>query len=61
MDDKKARFSKLYSNLPIPVREEIIVVIEGEPYTWNVANIEILNDTDIGDKILVQLDKLGII
>lgn len=61
MEALRARFTKVFANLPYAVRSEIVVVIDDSPITWNVAYIEIMNNTDIGDRILVQLDKLGII
>lgn len=52
---------KVYANLPFAVRDEVVVVIDDSPITWNVAYIEIKNETKIGDRILVQLEKLNII
>lgn len=60
--DNKAKFLKVYANLPINLRNEIILVIEDkEPITWNVAFIEINNDTELGNIILEKLKKLNII
>ena len=44
--DKKARFMKVYSDIPINIRKEIIAIIEGEPISWNVAFLEINNDVE---------------
>lgn len=41
----KTKFLQIYANLPLGQRNEIIVVIDDEPLTWNVARIEIENDT----------------
>lgn len=58
----KERFLKTYSNLPINVRNDIIYVLsEKGPITWNVAYLEISNDTPIGNEILKKLDELGFI
>lgn len=58
----KERFLKTYSNLPISVRNDIIYVLpEKGPITWNVAYLEISNDTPIGNEILKKLDELGFI
>ncbi len=54
-------FIKIYSNLPFKVREEIIVVVEGEPISWNVAYKEIINNTDKGREIFNKLVSLKII
>jgi len=58
----KARFLKVYANLPINFRNEIVLVLENSgPITWNVAFIEINNDTELGKIILERLAKLKII
>ena len=59
--DKKAQFLKTYANLPQASREEIIAVINKEPYTWQSAKIEIEHDTLIGEKILELLMNLKIL
>lgn len=57
-----ASFMKVYANLPVALRNEIIVVIDGVgPITWNVAYIEINNETDLGTKILERLEEMEII
>jgi hypothetical protein len=58
----KISFLKVYSNLPINLRNDIILVLEGYgPITWNVAFVEINNDTELGKIILEKLKKLKII
>lgn len=59
--DRKSQFFKVYANLPQATREEIIAVINGEPYTWQSAKIEIEQDTEIGLKILELLVNLKIL
>ncbi|MDP3965205.1 MAG: hypothetical protein Q8Q13_00190 [bacterium] len=59
--DKKAQFFKVYANLPQASREEIVAVIGNEPYTWQVARLEIEQDTPIGKEILETLVKLKIL
>jgi len=61
MENEKAKFLKIFGNIPESLRRDIIVVIEGKPYTWNVAYIEIKNDTQLGRKILKSLKELEII
>ena len=59
---KKEKFLKIYANLPINLRNEIILVLEKEgPITWNAAYIEINNDTKLGGIILKKLVQLKII
>jgi len=55
------RFMKVFSNLPINVRKEIIVVIDDQPITWNVAYNEIKHNTELGKQILRKLIELDVI
>ena len=55
------RFIKIYSNLPLNVRKEIVLVIDDEPITWNVAYREIRGKTELGKTILKKLEALKII
>ncbi len=58
----KAKFLKVYANLPINLREEIILVLPGTgPITWNSAYSEIDNDTRLGQKIFEKLLELKIL
>lgn len=59
--DKKTQFLKVYANLPLGVREEIVVVVEGEPLTWNSARIEVEQETEKGKQILETLSSLKIL
>lgn len=59
---RESRFYRVYANLPINLRDEIISVIPGKgPITWNVAYLEIENGTKLGEDILEKLDELKII
>lgn len=61
----KARFLKVYANLPIKLREEIILAIDDsggkKPISWNVAYIEIENETTLGKEILDKMIKLELV
>ena len=59
--DEKQTFLKAYSNVPINLRNDIIVVIEGKPMTWNVAFIEVSNNSELGNRILSVLVEIGIL
>jgi len=61
MNENKSKFQRTYANLPSAAREEVIAVIEGEPYTWKSARLEVENETQVGTKILESLVKLGIL
>lgn len=55
-------FLKVYANLPINLRDEIILVLPDKgPVSWNVAYLEIQNDTGLGKLILEKLRNLKII
>jgi len=58
----KERFLKVYSNLPLNLRDEIVAVLPGKgPITWNVAYSEVNSSTPLGEEILATLDELKII
>lgn len=60
--DKKTRFLEAYANLPLGLRREIILVLDTHgPITWEVAYIEIENNTPLTSQILERLDALKII
>jgi len=61
-DGKRERFLRIYANLPIGVRNEIILSLKDKgPITWLVAYVEINNHTELGEKILNSLEELKII
>jgi len=57
----KDKFLKVYANLPDPEREQVIAVIDGKTYSWNVAFREISSDTELGKKILNKIESMKII
>ena len=57
----KERFFKVYANLPINLRREVIVVIDNEPISWQVAYLEISNETRLGERIVKKLVELDIV
>ena len=59
--DLRDRFLKIYSDIPLNLRKEVVLVIDKEPITWNVAYIEISNKTEKSKKILKMLAELKII
>jgi hypothetical protein len=61
-DMNRENFLKIYSNLPLGIRREIILVLDdGRPITWDVAFIEVNSDTPLSKEILGKLEKLKII
>lgn len=59
--DKKDKFFKVYSGLPLEERNKVIVILGEEPISWNLAYQEIKNNTKNGKKILDMLEALEII
>lgn len=59
--DRNSQFLKIYANLPLSQRNEIIVVLGSEELTWNSAKIEVANNTKKGEEILDKLVKLEIL
>ena len=54
----KAKFLKIFANLPDTIRsEDLVAVVDDKPYTWNSAAIEVKNETPTGIKILSKLDR----
>lgn len=57
----RQKFLKVYADLPLVTRREIVLDIDGEPITWNAAYLEIKNRTSNGEMILQKLETLGFI
>jgi hypothetical protein len=61
-EDDKSIFKKIFANLPEKIRsEDIILVINKKPYTWNAVFLEVNNSTDLGIKMLKKLKGMKII
>lgn len=57
----REKFLKIYANLPVPERSQIIAIIDDEPFSWNTAYAEISKNTDLGKKILNKMKELRIL
>jgi len=55
------KFLKAYANIPDDLREDILAVVDGEPYTWKASYLEIKDNTELGKKILKTLENMKII
>lgn len=55
------KFCRIYADLPIPIRKEIVAVVDNEPMTFRVIKQELDNKTEIGYEALEQMIRLGII
>ncbi|MFA5130522.1 MAG: hypothetical protein WC477_06460 [Patescibacteria group bacterium] len=60
--DLKERFLKVYSTIPLGARKEIVLTIENDaPIDWDVAFVEVKNDTELAKKILEKLELFQLI
>jgi len=57
----KEDFFKVYSNIPLEERKNVVAVVDDQPISWALAYQEIKNETEMGEKILKILKELGII
>lgn len=58
----KEEFNKIFANLPIPLRSEIIYVDDKYGVmSWNVVKLEIDASTEIGKKAFETLKEMKII
>ena len=57
----KSKFLKAVANVPIPLRDEIIAVVDNENISWRVAEAEIKKDAPKSKVILEQLKKIGVV
>ena len=60
-DDLKQIFYKMYANLPISVRNQIVAVVKNEPMTFSVIKLELDNNSDYGMEAIKQMRRLNII
>jgi len=61
MDEFTAKFNRIYANLPSSEREDVAVVVDGKPYSWNAAYIEVGAGSELATKILEKLRELDLI
>ena len=59
--EPREEFFKIYANLPIEERNNVVVVLNKQPISWNIAYLEIKKDTKLGQQILKTLKELGIL
>lgn len=58
---KAWKFYRMYANLPLGAREEVVSIIKGEPLSFHVIKLELDQNTEVGYKALEQMLRLGII
>jgi hypothetical protein len=57
----KMKFLRAYANLPEPERTQIVVFVDDKPYTWNVVNVEVSDDTELGEKMLEKMKQVEVL
>lgn len=57
----RAAFLKAFVSVPSSLRDQIIVVIGGEPYNWNSVLVEVKANTEKAKMMLQQIKKLELI
>ena len=61
-EDIVIKFKKIFANLPEKIRnEDIILVIDKKPFTWNAVFLEVNNKTELGREMLKKLEELQIL
>lgn len=61
-DENISTFKKIFANLPEKIRnEDIILVLDKKPYTWNAVFLEVNKMTSLGMIMLKKLKELKII
>ena len=61
MEELKRKFFKVFASVPDPLRDEIVVLIGDDSYTWRTANAEIEHNTEKAKMILKQFQKIGVV
>lgn len=61
MEDKRAKFLRMYANIPNKLREDILIVVDHKPYSWDIAYLEIRENTLLGKKILKTLEEIDVL
>lgn len=61
-EDDVSNFKKIFANLPDKIRkEDIILVLDKKPYTWNAVFLEVNQSTSLGMRMLKKLKELMIL
>lgn len=61
VENFRSKFLKVFSRVPLDLRNEIVAVLDDEAITWSVANIEVKSKSKKGDKILELMENLKLL
>lgn len=56
-----SRFLQVYANLPVALRNQIIVIIDDVPLTWNAVYLELTTETELGKRAYEKLIEMEIL
>lgn len=56
-----SRFFEIYNNVPDKIRNEVIVVVDEKPYSWNAVYIELKSGTSLGKIMYDKLVRMEIV
>ncbi len=59
--EMKAKFFRLFASVPLPLRTEIIALVDKKPVSWLAAYAEIRQNTLQAREILSHLKKIGLL
>jgi len=57
----RSKFLKTFAKVSDSLRDEIVAVIDDEPYNWSTANVEVKGKTKKGEQILRLMDEVGLL
>ena len=57
----RAQFIQTYAAMPNKMRNEIIALVDDNPYNWDSAYIEVKGETEVGNRIIMHLRDLKIL
>ncbi len=61
LEELKAEFVKVFAAVPLPLRGEIVAVVDNEPVTWSAAYLEIEQNTQKAKRILNILKEIEVL
>lgn len=71
MDELRGRFLKAYANIPLGLRDDVILLLDQrlkatgtlvkDSITWRVAYVEVMGNTNMSETILTELAALDLI
>jgi len=57
----RSKFLKTLAKVSDSLRDEIVAVIDDEPFNWSTANVEVKGKTKKGEQILKLMDEVGLL